>query len=158
MEIDMLTERDKKQILILWEKGLTGSQIAEKIKTTRCSVLGFISRKKKDGLIIDRKQVAKKQVKKPEKRIVLKSKKVKTYKERKEIIQQLLLNPVVMPTRDGGVDLMGLKNYSCRFIISPIDHPVRYCGVEKSREPYCAEHYALCYYPARKDFDKSIDI
>lgn len=169
MEIDMLTEKKKVKITALWEQGLTGGQIAEELNITRCSVLGFISRLRKSGHKFKRddKREARR-LAKPNKNapFLVNVKKVKKEKEIKVKIKKperpkkedFILEPIIMPTRDGGIDLMDLKLNSCRFIVSPDDTPVKYCGHNIDRESYCLEHYSLCYYPARKDFEKSIKI
>ena len=165
----MLTHKKKLQVIELWEQGLTGSQIAEELNITRCSVLGYISRQRRKGHVFSRddKREARR-LAKPNKNapFLVNVKKVKKEKEIKVKIKKperpkkedFILEPVIMPTRDGGIDLFDLKLNSCRFIISPEDAPVRYCGHEKSKESYCLEHHSLCYYPARKDLEKSIKI
>lgn len=156
----MLTDKTKTRIIKLWEEGLTGGQIAEKLHLTRCSVLGFISRKRKSGHIFERieKKAKKEKTQEPKKTGPFWVRTKKTYKENKEALEELLSTPVVLPTRDGGIDLMDLKLDSCRFIISSDDDPVKYCGHQKARESYCAEHYSLCYYPARMSLDKLVKI
>jgi len=55
-----------------------------------------------------------------------------------------------------GVTILSLRHDSCRFIIEEGETPV-YCGVKKTRGPYCADHYSKCYVPVRKAMQAKLE-
>lgn len=55
-----------------------------------------------------------------------------------------------------GVTIMTLRHDSCRFIVDEGETPI-YCGAQKTRGPYCAEHYGRCYVPVKKAMQAKIE-
>jgi hypothetical protein len=50
-----------------------------------------------------------------------------------------------------GVDILGLRYFSCRYIIGSDDERgAIFCGQEVHRVSYCKAHYRLCYLPPKK--------
>jgi len=153
----MISSKQRDQLIKYWEDGLSGSQIGEKLNMTRNAVIGIVNRLRRKGHVFARDE------KEQHKKRVVEARKVREedYAKRHQakvvnIIPKEL--PVVsvpsLPTRSGGIDLLDLKLNSCRFIVSGEDTAVRYCGEEQSRSAYCAEHYSICYYPARGNLEK----
>lgn len=149
----MISQDDKEKIIKMWEEGLSGSQIGDKIGVTRSSVIGLINRLRKGGHMFarDENKIRKERV-------------VELRKTRQPIIKNVKFKstePIKlplpeMPTADGGVELSDLNRKSCRFIISPDETNVRYCGKNRERGYYCKEHYKICYYPSRKSIEKEL--
>ena len=151
--IDM-TEDDKIKVIDLWEQGMTGQAIGEMIGVSRCSILGFINRQRKNGYEFKRpfekfralrnnvfvQKIVKAKIAK-EKKV----KKVTTPKPKKIVAKK---EPI--DTRDYSVNLMGLTRISCRYPISPDEAPeMIFCGKPQEHGSYCKEHGLICYYPSR---------
>jgi hypothetical protein len=154
----MISSRDKDKIIKMWEDGLSGTQIGEKLGFTRNVIIGIISRLRHKGHVFNRdeKQIREKRLEEEKKNGGVKN---QPFRAKKKLSDQTIkLEIPEMPVRSGGIDLIDLKRTSCRFIISGEDTVVRYCGEEQARGAYCAEHYKICYYPARSSLEKLLKI
>lgn len=115
----MATEITIKQIQDLLLDGMTYQKIADKFGVTKNTVIGRMSRfRRASGSDF------------------AKSKKTKNIKHQVEHPKNII----------GGIDILELKNDSCRFMIG--EH--RYCGQGIARKAYCLEHANRCYEGKRK--------
>lgn len=129
----------KAKAIELWQQSKTSYEIAAELKVSRYAVLGVIKRHRDKGNDV-RCRLVKVGVKRS-----------KNIQKPKPV--EVLFNypePVV------GVSLMGLRHMSCRFIIAEDESPI-YCGKDKVRGSYCADHYSVCYVPVRKEDRKKIE-
>jgi len=153
----MISSKQKDQIVKMCEEGLSGTQIGEKLGLTRSAVIGMVSRLRRKGHVFarDEKQIREKRIIEEKKNGGVKN---QPFKAKKKLADHpIKLEIPQMPIRSGGIDLIDLKRTSCRFIISGDDAVVRYCGEDQDRGAYCAEHYKICYYPAKGNFLKLIN-
>lgn len=129
----------KQRAVDLWQQNKSSYQIAAELNVSRNAVLGVIKRHKDRGVAlrgkIDRGCA-------PKRTVIQKSKPVETLFDH--------LEPVV------GVTLMNLRHSSCCYIIGEDEAPI-YCGRQRARGSYCAEHYSLCYVPVKKAMQKKIE-
>jgi len=155
----MISSKQRDQLIKYWEEGLSGSQIGEKLNMTRNAVIGMVNRLRRKGHVFARDE------KEQHKKRVVEARKVREedYAKRHNpkainiIPKDLQIENVPsLPTRSGGIELLDLKLNSCRFIISGDETPVKYCGEMQTRGSYCAEHYSICYYPARGNLEKML--
>ena len=156
-----MTEEEKQQVIELWEQGWSGGKIGEKFNFTRCSVIGFISRQRRNGYVFKRpiekwhsirKSTPRSEVvkMKKEKKPVVKKEKVKRTPKPKAAPIKVTLDKEPFPLRDYSTNLMGLTRLSCRYPISPDDAPeMIFCGKPQEHGSYCREHGAICYYPSK---------
>jgi hypothetical protein len=154
----MIDSKQKDEIIKMWEQGLSGTQIGEKLNMTRNTVIGIVSRLRRKGHVFARDE------KEQHKKRVIEARKVreKDYAKRhakKPIIIIPKDLPVVaapaLPTTSGGIDLLELKRLSCRYPISPDEAPeMIFCGKPQEHGSYCKEHGAICYYPAKQQSTK----
>ena len=161
----MISEDQKTKIVELWEEGLSGTQIGELLSLTRNAVIGVVNRLRKKGFKFKRNEKVE-----HKKRVSLaREKREEDYQKRNakklkkplviEVEKQEKIYPIpILPTRDGGIDLIDLKRTSCRFIVSGDDTPIKYCGETQDRGAYCRDHYKICYYPAKIPAEKLIKI
>lgn len=142
----------KLKIIEMWENLQTSGQIAAALGVTRNAVMGFISRYRAKGNNLRGKVPVSEEVK-----MARRNERQKAYRESRKKPQVIVKNPEpivlaferVEPTRTSSVALLELRGHHCRFIVGSGDVTM-YCGKEKSRGAYCAEHYSLCYVPVRK--------
>lgn len=139
--------KDYQRLLTLWNKGKTGSQIAEIMNTTRSAVMGKIHRAKQYGIRLKgeavRVDVADPPVRKVKNRRLIRQAKI-TGKPLPEVPI-----PVVQATSDQikrSIGLMRLTPMSCRFILNDNPSQAIFCGAPKEKGSYCGEHAALCYH------------
>lgn len=139
--------KDYQQLLTLWNKGKTGTQIAEMLGTTRSAVMGKIHRAKQYGIKVKGAMVRVDVIEPPARKI-----------KNRRIIREAKITgrplpepppPPVVATKDQlkrAVGIMQLTPMSCRFILN--DNPSRaiFCGAPKEKGSYCGEHAALCYH------------
>jgi len=145
---------DENQLIILWESGLTGAEIAKKIGKTRSAVLGKLHRMREKYGIEYRKSPS---LKKKDQPVAHES------KEPEEPVQQLQLplwvKPEVQkPTQKQGkfLNIFELKRMDCRYIVSVEGvEETLYCGEHVDRGAYCKKHADLCYYKLVKRDDRS---
>ena len=127
-----LPEELQDRIINLWQKGYSGAEIADDVGLTRNSIIGYISRRRAAGMPLRCSSKNRKMPVKPPKKIM-------SILERK------------IPIRDRrSLKIHELENKSCRFIVTPIDKPVLYCGAPIVDRSYCKEHLALCYTPIKR--------
>lgn len=131
-----MEEALKERLLALWQGKKTSYQIAAELGVSRNAVLGVIKRHKDKGVTLRGRLPVEKKAK------IQKPKPVERLLDYAE--------PVV------GVTLMELRHNSCRFIVAEDEAPI-YCGRTRTRGPYCAEHYAVCYVPVRKAMARKIE-
>jgi hypothetical protein len=163
MEIDMskyispyhkMTEEIRIKILELWQKEMSGGEIASQLGISRNSVIGVVYRAKQNGESLRGSTFKKQKIKsvktvkeKVSKEVV---QKVKQIKEKKKI--EKICNPVepVETPESYEVTMDGLMHYSCRFIVKEGNYETtKYCGKNKDQSSYCKEHYTICYTPTR---------
>lgn len=156
-----MTEEEKKKVVELWEKGMTGKEIGEMLGVTRCVILGLINRMRNNGYEFKRpfernRSIRENIIKAKKEKIFMVpkvSKKPKIVKPPKKIKVTFVEEPTVEVF--GNVDLMGLKPYSCRYPVSADDVvPIMFCGKPQEHGSYCKEHGAICYYPSKHQMAK----
>lgn len=117
-----------------------------KTNFTRNAVLGKAHRAKPKIKIHSEVKQSKKRRRKPSLPL--------TKKVSEKIFNQLVPPPIddepiviTLATESGGIDIMALKEHSCRWIISgESKKPVRYCGRNKMKHSsYCEEHHGTAY-------------
>lgn len=141
----MLNRAEKKQILYMWGKGLSGGEIADALKVTRGAVLGYVHRARMSGEKFEERSIGHNTKK-------YKKEEIKNYRQTNaDGINGYFLKP------DYGLSILDLSYNNCRFIMSddPSKPPV-YCGEEIDRGSYCKSHADLCYVPARTQLEKLV--
>ena len=148
-----------KEIIILWNKGLTSGQVSDALGITRNAVMGRINRMRRRGIelrSIDTEMVKKIREKEEAKERERQEKKrlYKLFKIKKPRYVENVSDSVTVkkPSRHmPGVTILQLRISSCRYIISEhADENAVYCGMYTQNRPYCPEHAALCYLPRQK--------
>lgn len=141
----MINRRVKDKILYMWNKGLSGSEIADALSVTRGAVLGFVHRARLNGELLEERAIGKNTHKYPKKG-------VKKY-------QQSSIDGIngYFEKPEYGMSILDIGYINCRFIVSEdMNKPPIYCGEEIDRGSYCKEHADLCYVPARSQLEKLI--
>lgn len=134
----------KKAILNMWNKGLSGYEIAHATGKTRNSIMGLLFRMKKQGLVVDRKIFrTKEQTPPPPQPPAPTPVKVKKRSISKVRIP-LLFEP---PPTDKNTHITDLTYNTCRYIVTDVTtyKNTYYCGQAKERGSYCAYHAQMCY-------------
>ena len=136
-----LSKKDEK-IIALWEKGVSGPEIAESLGITRGSLMGRIFRLRKAGVTIKRDAPPSppkvKETHEPEAKV---NNKPKVYRMKRVPFPPKL-------RRGSSLTIMELKTTSCRYIVGVCGEEGHlYCGKEQVRGPYCKAHAELCYTP-----------
>lgn len=155
-----MTEELRVKILELWQKSMSGGEIASYLGISRNSVIGVVHRARRNGEPL-RGYQSKQQKLLPAKKV--KEKPVEEsshFAEETKPIKEETAEPVEpAPTLDScEVTIDGLMHYSCRFIVKEGNHETtKYCGKNKEKSSYCQEHYNLCYTPARSSSNKLLN-
>jgi len=143
-----LTDRDQ-EIIKLWESGLTGSQIAKELLTTRSAILGKLRRLRLDGHVsykmnvkVDLKSATKKQIKE-----------AKSFNLHRKSIRGVLPPqplPKPRPIKHEPIKFIDLTPFSCRYIVND-GHASTFlfCGKPKTNRSYCDDHAKICYVPSK---------
>lgn len=149
------------EILLLWNEGKTASEIGSQFGLTRNTVIGKLNRMRVAGHDVKRKVIAQppRSARKKEKNTngpERKPNRLKPFAPR-SVVERSALNTGVAKTDQlvlglfddaptTNVDIMGLREMSCRFIVKT--DPRRgaiYCGEPKARRSYCEKHAKICY-------------
>lgn len=138
----------KAKVLELWQQKVTSYQISERLGVSRNSVLGFIRRSRKKGVQLRTREVVARKEEAVTKRPVTTS--VVIQKPRPIEV----LFDYAPPAH--GLTISALRHDSCRFIVAEDETPI-YCGKQKERGSYCAEHYSICYVSVRKAMKDKIE-
>lgn len=143
-----LTERDK-LVLSLWKKGLTGSQIGEKIGTTRSAILGLINRLRAAGYVEYRAKNPRPKKDTPPKPRKAPEKKLDQFERLMSFAPPLIPEPVQEPSRP--LTIMELTRRSCRYILNDgKPSSFLYCGKTTERGSYCRDHHKICFTVVQK--------
>lgn len=157
-----MTEELRIKILELWQKNMSGGEIASYLGISRNSVIGVVHRARRNGEPL-RGYQSKKQKLLPAKKVkerpveessqfVEETKPIKKENKIDEIFEPIEPAPTLESCE---VTIDGLMHYSCRFIVKEGNHETtKYCGKNKEKSSYCQEHYDLCYTPARSSLNK----
>lgn len=134
----------EKRILSLWADGLSGSEIAICLGTTKGTIMGKIHRMKKAGIDTGRPQPPRnpKQPKEEkQKRVLAKPKASRTIRVYFPPKPQIKTKPYLT--------IYELNMSSCRFIVNEAekDGIHLFCGKKISRGSYCNHHAEICYTP-----------
>lgn len=146
-----LTERDK-LVLSLWKKGLTGSQIGEKLGTTRSAILGLINRLRAAGYVEYR-------AKNPRPKKDAPPKPRKAPEKKLDQFELLISTPVVVPVPEPSkpLTIMELTRRSCRYILNDgKPSSFLYCGKTTERGSYCRDHHKICFTVVQKTNKPSV--
>jgi hypothetical protein len=141
------------KILKLWMDGKQGSEIAAKLRITRNSVMGYLYRMRKKGLIEYKDPVVIDKINKGQ----TPTRVPRAKKPYRSPYEQLKI-PFPLPPKTGGITLMELTSNSCRYVINDgLPAQFRFCGAPKKTGTYCEEHHKICYYtPAKSDRKKFV--
>jgi hypothetical protein len=143
-----VSERDHK-IIALWESGLTGSQIAKELLTTRSAILGKLRRLRLDGHVsykmnvkVDLKSATKKEIKE--------AKSFNLHRKSIRGVQPPMPLPKPRPIKHEPISFMELTPFSCRYIVND-GHASTFlfCGKPKTGRAYCDDHAKICYVPSK---------
>ena len=138
-----LTERDK-LVLSLWKKGLTGSQIGEKIGTTRSAILGLINRLRAAGYVEYRAKKPRPKKDAPPKPRKAPEKKLDQFERLMSFAPPLIPEPVQEPSKP--LTIMELTRRSCRYILNEgKPSSFLFCGKTTDKGSYCLEHHKVCF-------------
>jgi GcrA cell cycle regulator len=156
MMISIVTENEQ-ELLKLWEEGLTGKEIADKLGTTRNAVMGKLHRLRESRVITykniaTRTAAVRHSVRKKERAKVVTAEPVEE-KPLMEAVEELL--PLIMEelkpqyAERKPVKFMGLGPSSCRYVVSGVmAKDFLFCNeVKKIGSAYCEEHHARCNVP-----------
>lgn len=138
-------DQKTQEMVDMWNKGMSSTEIGKVLGKTRNSVIGVLHRLRDKGYYIEKKVVPWNKDEKPKQKI----QEVKTnsgWRRRK-----ITFVPKDNFVQTEGVTLLDLTPTSCRFIIHTESRrgPL-FCGQPKDKISYCAHHYRMCYYPVRK--------
>lgn len=142
-----------KQIIKMWNDGMSSGEIASLLKVSRNSVIGKVSRMRASGIPLRSapkikpklQKVTKRQVKTQRGWIV--KRQIRPKVDPTILLDQLFLD-IPLPVQR--VDILQLTPKSCRYIVDR--DPKRgalYCGDMKHYRSYCKKHAELCYVPVR---------
>lgn len=136
----MISEDVKIEIRTLWNDGMTGSQIGEKLGLSRNAVLGAIHRMRAAGHELAVRGDG-----------VFRPKKKRKFMSRPKLPTRSKADDSADEKRPVG--LLKLTPRSCRYIVTHGNfETTKYCNAEALEVgPYCKEHRALCYVPIRKN-------
>jgi len=154
--IAKVTENEE-EILRLWQEGMSGKLIAEKIGTTRNAVMGKLHRMR-EAHIITYKNVAtrmaavKHSVRMKERARIAPEEIIeeKPLRETVEDILPMILEELRPKNRDRHpVKFMDLDSSSCKYVVSGIyAKDFLFCNeVKKIGSSYCQEHHSRCNTP-----------
>jgi hypothetical protein len=154
MEAAMRLSEEEYEIIELWKKGWTGTQIAKKMYMTRNAVMGKLFRWRKAGLFeykstATRKAAIKEKVRIENRKLALgKGKPRSTVKKEFPLINYLDNLPPPPPLTEP-VKFMDLSPQSCRYVVSGgVTKDFRFCNLpKKDGSSYCTDHHKLCYVP-----------
>jgi len=150
-------EACKNDILKMWEEGLSGQQIADKIGTTRSAVMGKLHRMREQKIItyksVASRMAAVKHSVRTKERSRLKEEGVDHIEIEKElppltyeeILKPLIIEAEKKPTSIP-VKFEDLGPFSCRYVVEGIfAKDFLFCNeVKKTGSSYCVEHHSKC--------------
>lgn len=153
---------DDQEILDLWEKGLTGSQIAKKTYNTRNAVMGKLHRWRLAGIIGYKNTKTRQAAIKEKVRIANRKEALGKGKTRQQVKKELPLIKYLdelpePPPLSQPVKFMSLTSQSCRYVVSGgVAKDFLFCNQPKGvNSAYCEEHHRLCYVPMSAAKDKA---
>ena len=119
----------------LWSAGLSGSQIAKKLKTTRSAILGKAHRLNLQSRTSGRNKVV------APKTIAVAPKTIAVVRKKPAAAKQPYFFDALLSLKDG----------LCHYPIGHVDQPgFHFClAPALTHKPYCSEHYGLCYEPKK---------
>ena len=167
-ENEMLTDEEKRTIQTMWRENYTGGQIAAAIKHTRSSVMGYVHRAIKAGLlelktVKNPKPVTLVKPAEPKPKTLIPKLKTQrsfrtytiesmTNRIHNSVLKRTTLNATPEPEIVGkGIPLIKLKDHHCRHLFDEnVTHKSLFCGREVFKRSYCEEHYLMYYVPTPK--------
>ena len=143
-----LSDRDR-EIIKLWESGLTGGQIAKELETTRSAILGKLRRLRLDGHV-SYKMNAKVDLKKATKKEIKEAKSFNLNRKSIRGVQPPQPLPKPRPIKHEPIKFIDLTPFSCRYIVNE-GHASTFlfCGKPKVKGSYCDDHAKICYVPSK---------
>lgn len=148
MDKNELSDKDKLMIE-LWDKGYTGSQIANEVSMTRNAVMGKLSRLRKLGLVAY-KMKAKVDLKNMKPKSLKLAKAFNSYPKMFRHRMPPAPLPEMPPIKDKPIKFMDLTPFSCRYIVNDGKaSEFLFCGKPKMIRSYCEDHAKLCYLPPK---------
>jgi len=137
---------DEKLVIELWNKGLTGLQIARELKTTRSAILGKIARLRRNGVVFERQHTPRE---KANKEFVPKRSRARP--PSLAVIPKVApVLPVSKPKPAGymgqSIPFKKITNKTCKYSVSgDIPEDFLFCGDPVYKKSFCEHHYKLCY-------------
>lgn len=140
------TDEEDKQLILMWQTGSKGLQIADVLGKSRGAVMGRISRLRKSGIELTARP-------RPPRK-----KRMYVPRKPKPKPKALKTAPVIRPIASAPVspfvdtvevpyeqpcDILSLRFFSCRYIVQ--DKPTLYCNSMVHKHSYCEKHFELCY-------------
>jgi hypothetical protein len=144
------------EIVELWNKSFSATEIGFKVEATRNSVIGILHRYfRRHPEEENKKRIVKKGkfINRPIPTVA--ASRPQTVFRKAKILLPLREEPVNELTE--GVSLIDLKYDSCRFVIGQGKHPV-FCGKKSVfNKSWCDEHYKVVFIPdRRKEWQNSL--
>lgn len=148
----------EKRIVELWNQGYSTSMIASQLGRSKNMICGKIFRMREKGFDLSPRAVVTK--------VKTETGQTKVAKRRSTMNKPLLgllfkkkaeerVRPIVIvkekkAPNQRNIKFKHLSSESCRFIIND-GRPENFifCGAQKERGAYCAEHAAICYIPSK---------
>ena len=147
------------QVAALWAQDKTSTEIAAALNISRNSVMGFVHRLRRAGLIQirekdkdavrkapdGRKRASRKKVAKPKPKVERKPGPARGQKPAKTRLPPKPVEILPWTPPSGTKTVLTLRLMDCRYIVAGAGLDAVYCGQPKERGSYCAEHGARCY-------------
>ena len=146
-----LTARDK-EMLKMWDRGATSSELANHFGLTRSAVMGRLSRLRAAGHVgYKTKAPPIYRIPKLPPAAPVNKKPHKTAKQKQAEIKALVHQRLQEKLLKHGFSLMELGPDMCRYAIKGDRPPeYRFCGKPTYKNSYCEEHHNLCWIPVEK--------
>ena len=130
------------EIVKLWKKGYSGSQISKVVGITRNAVMGRVFRMRKAGVDVDSRTIEA----------------VQKYEEVKKSYRKPRIAPpekVAKSELTYGVPFRRLVSGACRYVVNDGSAAnYIFCGLPADKGAYCSDHYKLCYVPVERKRDR----
>jgi hypothetical protein len=129
-----------KEMIEMWKKGATSSELAKHFGVTRNTIMGRLNRLRIAGFVEYKKQP-------PLVPIPAKQRK----EEQKEFINIFFKKKEEVQASKENISFMELKHSSCRYVVSGEKaSEFMFCGKQIWKKSYCEHHHKICMFPSAK--------